>query len=724
MSWFDEQIRLRKQMDDQSFAASLREAAGTVMGGETPYMRDDRVLTGSALEKVLAYYHLTYRPAPDSIKGLEEQLEYILHPQGMMYRRIKLTDGWQKDATGAFLGFSKEDGSPLALIPSGLFGYRCYDPAKGTSSRVTGSSSRQLQRDAYCFYRPLPQRKLSIPMLFRYILGCLRTSDIVVITLVSLLATLIAAQIPSLTALLFGIVVDSKQIQVLFALAVFMVCVQASSLIVSTGSTLITGCVQTRLQLSVESAVMMRVFSLPAGFFREYNSGEISSRMTSVNSLCSSLVSAVLSTGITSLVSLIYIGQIFRFTPALVMPSLMIILVTVAFSVLVMIMETKRQKRIMEQEAKTTGMSFALLNGIQKIRLAGAEKRAFAHWAEYYNKTVRERYRPPFILKVQSVITNGIGAVGLIVLYAIAIGAGVTVSEYMAFNAAYGMVMGAFTSLVSVVMVFARIKPVLDMARPILEAEPETQERKQVVTNLRGHIEMNNVTFGYTPNGPKVIENMSLRISAGEYVAIVGPSGCGKSTLMRLLLGFEKPERGGIFYDGRPLEQIDLKSLRRKIGTVMQSDSLFNDSIYANIALSKPTLTMEEAWEAAEMADIANDIREMPMGMFTMISEGEGGVSGGQKQRLMIARAIAPKPSILIFDEATSALDNISQKKVTDALDGLNCTRIVIAHRLSTIRSCSRILYLGNGHVLEEGTYEELMEKNGLFADMVARQQI
>ena len=235
---------------------------------------------------------------------------------------------------------------------------------------------------------------------------------------------------------------------------------------------------------------------------------------------------------------------------------------------------------------------------------------------------------------------------------------------------------------------------------------------------------MNNVTFRYTANGPKVIDNMSLKIAAGEYVAIVGPSGCGKSTLMRLLLGFEKPERGGIFYDGRELDQIDLKSLRRKIGTVMQSGSLFNESIYANIALSAPSLTLEEAWQAAETASIADDIRAMPMGMFTMISEGEGGISGGQKQRLMIARAIAPKPSVLIFDEATSALDNIAQKKVTEALDALHCTRIVIAHRLSTIRSCSRILFLGDGRVLEEGTYEELMEKNGLFADMVARQQV
>ena len=296
--------------------------------------------------------------------------------------------------------------------------------------------------------------------------------------------------------------------------------------------------------------------------------------------------------------------------------------------------------------------------------------------------------------------------------------------DYMAFNAAYGMVMGAFTSLMSIAMVFARIRPVLHMAQPILDAQPETGEKKKVVTQLKGNIEMDSVTFRYEQNGPKIIDNLSLKIRAGEYVAVVGPSGCGKSTLIRLLLGFEKPERGSVFYDGRNIEQIDVKSLRRKIGTVMQNSGLFNESIYANIALSSNSLTLDEAWEAAEMACIADDIRAMPMGMHTMISEGQGGISGGQKQRLMIARAVAPKPSILIFDEATSALDNITQKKVTEALDNLKCTRIVIAHRLSTIRSCSRILYLGEGRVLEEGTYEELIEKNGLFAEMVARQQL
>lgn len=723
MSWFDEQIRQRKAEDDQVFREALLEAAGSVMG-ETMFTMDDRALTGGALERILRFYHLRYNEAPESIKTLEGQLEYILHPQGMMYREIRLKDGWQRDATGAFLGFLEESNTPVALIPTGFRGYRCYDPSSDQSWIVTKKSAARLKKEAYCFYRPFPQKKLDIPELFKYILGCMRPMDFLLVFAVTLMTTLVGKLVPKLTNMLYGSVLDHKSISVLMAMAVFMICVKVSQLTITTGSQLISSCVQMRLDLSIESAAMMRVLSMPPSFFREYSSGDLSSRMQSVSSLCSALVSAVLSSGLTSLVSLLYVTDIFRYTPALVVPSLAIIALTIGMSVLTLVLETSRQKKIMEQEAKTMGISFALVNGIQKIRLAGAEKRSFAHWANSYNRSAQLLYNPPMVLKINAVINEAIRLGGTIALYAIALGGAVTMKDYMSFNAAYGMVMGAFSSLVGVVMVFARIKPVLDLASPILNTIPETKEQGEVLTSLKGSIEMNNVTFRYVKDGPKIIDNMSLKIHAGDYVAIVGPSGCGKSTLMRLLLGFEKPEQGGIFYDGRNLAKINLQSLRRRIGTVMQQGGLFNDSIYANIAISAPSLSMEDAWKAAEIACIADDIREMPMGMHTMISEGQGGISGGQKQRLMIARAIAPKPSILIFDEATSALDNIAQKKVTEALDSLNCTRIVIAHRLSTIRSCSRILYLGNGRVLEEGTYEELMEKKGLFAEMVERQQI
>ena len=284
--------------------------------------------------------------------------------------------------------------------------------------------------------------------------------------------------------------------------------------------------------------------------------------------------------------------------------------------------------------------------------------------------------------------------------------------------------MGAFTALSGVALSIAQIKPILEMAEPILKTEPESSENKTMVSSLKGNIELSNVYFRYNENMPYVVDGMSLKIRAGEYIALVGRTGCGKSTLLRLLLGFEVPERGAIYYDGKDMSKLDLRSLRRRMGVVTQDGSLFQGDIYSNIVISAPQLSLQDAWEAAEIAGIADDIRAMPMGMNTILAEGQGGISGGQKQRLMIARAVAPKPKILMFDEATSALDNRTQKQVSDALDRMKCTRIVIAHRLSTIRNCDRILVLDQGRILEDGTYDELIAKNGFFAELVERQRL
>ncbi len=279
-------------------------------------------------------------------------------------------------------------------------------------------------------------------------------------------------------------------------------------------------------------------------------------------------------------------------------------------------------------------------------------------------------------------------------------------------------------SFASIALTVANIKPILDMAKPILDAEPEVSEGKQVITRLSGGIELSNVSFRYTDSMPLVVDNLSLKIRPGQYVAIVGATGCGKSTLMRIMLGFETPQKGAVYYDGKDLSSIDLKSLRRKIGVVMQNGKLFSGDVFSNITISAPWLTLDDAWAAAELSGIADDIRAMPMGMHTIISEGSGGISGGQRQRLMIARAIAPGPKILMFDEATSALDNLTQKKVSESLEGLKCTRIVIAHRLSTIKQCDSIIFLEKGKIAEEGTFDELIAKNGKFAELVARQRL
>ncbi|MBQ0070583.1 MAG: ATP-binding cassette domain-containing protein, partial [Spirochaetales bacterium] len=292
------------------------------------------------------------------------------------------------------------------------------------------------------------------------------------------------------------------------------------------------------------------------------------------------------------------------------------------------------------------------------------------------------------------------------------------------FSVAYGMIFSAVLALVGAASSFAMIRPILKMVRPILETVPEIGEEKSVINRLRGGIELSNVSFRYSEDMPLILDDISLKIRSGQYVAIVGKTGCGKSTLLRLLLGFEKPKKGAVYYDGIDLQKIDLKSLRRKIGVVLQNGSLFQGSISENIAVSAPWLTMDEIWGAAELAGLKEDIEAMPMGMYTMVTEGGGGISGGQKQRLMIARAVASKPKILFLDEATSALDNLTQKHVSDALEGLKCTRIVVAHRLSTIRHCDRIIVLDGGRIVEDGTYDDLMAKKGFFSELVERQKI
>ena len=361
---------------------------------------------------------------------------------------------------------------------------------------------------------------------------------------------------------------------------------------------------------------------------------------------------------------------------------------------------------------------------MQKIKLAGAEKRVFAKWLGLYAEGAELQYNPPMFLKINGVISTAIGLVSNIVLYYLAVESRIDQSSYFAFTASYGMLMGAFTSVSGIALSAAQVQPILEMAEPFLKTVPETAENREIVTKISGGIELGHVSFRYSDDTPYILNDLSLKVNPGEYVAIVGKTGCGKSTLVRLLLGFEKPEKGAVYFDGKDINSLDLPSLRKKIGTVTQDAGLFQGDIYSNIVITAPELTLDEAWEAAETAGIADDIRAMPMGMHTIIAEGQGGISGGQRQRLMIARAVAPKPKMLIFDEATSALDNKTQKQVSDALDKMGCTRIVIAHRLSTIKHCDRILVLDGGSIVEDGTYDELIAQGGFFAELVERQRL
>ena len=527
-----------------------------------------------------------------------------------------------------------------------------------------------------------------------------------------------------LTRQLTGEVVTSQDINLFIVTSIYVVSAAVGQLLIQG----VQGYVNTRITVKVGKAIkeatMMRVLSLPASFFKKHNTGELTARFGSVISLANIIINGIFMTFVSFIMSLSYLFQLVGFASSLIAPVVIILLVTVGFNVLSAFVQRKHTAKTLEFNSKVTGVTYEMINGIQKIRLSGSEKRVFAKWANLYSKSAKLTYHPPLIICLSTAISLLITLAGNIVIYYIAASNNLDAGSYMAFVTSYGILSTAFASLASMTNVFASIGPVFDMARPILETEPEVSVGKLKLENVKGNIRLENVSFKYTDNGPLILNNLSLDIKEGDYVAIVGQTGCGKSTLVRLLLGFEKPLDGNVYFDDNNLNDIDLVSLRRNIGTVMQSGSLFHADIFSNIIISSPDMKEEDAWVAAEIANIADDIRAMPMGMKTIISEGQGGISGGQKQRIMIARAIVHKPKILIFDEATSALDNKTQKSITESIDKLNCTRIVIAHRLSTIKSADRIIMLEGGKIIEDGDYESLIKKNGKFAELVNRQRL
>ena len=724
MGWFDEQIEYRKRHEIEMLADTYDRLEYAVTGRRSRGVFQEGADISDALESLRKYFGIKDKEIPAKLKDFEAQLDFLLSSSDIMYRKVVLEPGWHKDAMGVMICVLKDSGAVITVLrnAAGRFVYR--DPATGRPVKVTSAEEKKIEEEAYCFYKPLPLEKIKTKDLFRYMAESLTGWDIASFAIAALAITGVGLIMPKLNHILMDQVISSGSFRLLAAVMSFLFFATVGSFLLTIIRELLLSRIRVRMEVNVQAASMMRVLSLPARFFKEYSSGELSQYLTYMNSLCSTLVDTIFSTSITGVFSLVYLTQIFSYARSLVVPSLVVTIATLALSLIANFMQASRNEEIMGLTAKERGLTLSLINGIEKIRLSGAEKRVFAKWMDLYTKEAGLKFNPPALIKLNTVFTTAISLAGTIVMYYVAVKSGVSVADYYAFNSAYAYISAAFGAISMAAMAAATVKPSLDIIRPLMDAEPEKHVGRETVSQITGQIEISHVTFRYEKEGRKILDDLNLTIPARQYVAIVGKTGCGKSTLMRLLLGFEKPEKGAIFYDRKDMNALDPASLRKCIGTVMQEGDLFGGSIFENITISAPQLTLEDAWKAAEIAGIADDIRAMPMGMHTVLQEGGGGISGGQRQRLMIARAVAPRPKLLLLDEATSALDNITQKQVSEALDAMKCTRIVIAHRLSTIRHCDRILVLDGGKIAEDGTYEELIEKNGIFADLVARQRL
>ena len=723
MGWFEEQVKQRKKLDAKTFEDSFKSLAGIHVKNQKK-LSDNEIRENFAISQILNYFHHQMVDIPTGVIKFKDKLNYVLGHFGIEYHKVELTGEYVNEHNSPLLIYTLIGDIPIILFPTKNNQYYYIHYGTGKKVYIDAALIHRLEIDAISFYRPLPNKGASIKEYVKYVGKSVRPLDLILLIIFAAAASGVGLLLPWLTQKLTGDVVMKQDMKLFIMVSIYVVATATGLLLVRAIQSYINSRIMLKIQRSVQEATMMKVLNLPTSFFKKYNTGELSVRFASVNSLTTMIISGVFMTLVSVVMSLAYLFQLIGFASVLIPVVIVILIVTSGFSIMISLIQKKYTTQSLALSSKESGVTYEMINGIQKIRLSGSEKRVFAKWANAYSKSAQVKYHPPLILRMSSAIALLITLLGNIAIYFVAAKNNISVGNYMAFVTGYGTLSAAFSSLTAMVGVITAIKPTYDMARPILETETESAQNKIVLESVKGHIQLENISFKYVDNGPMILDNLSLDIKEGEYVAIVGQTGCGKSTLVRILLGFEEPLNGRVLVDGNDIKDIDTSSLRRRIGTVLQNGTLFHADIYSNIIISCPTVSQEDVWAAAEIADIAKDIREMPMGMKTVISEGQGGISGGQRQRIMIARAIVHHPKILIFDEATSALDNKTQKNITESINKLNCTRIVIAHRLSTIKSADRIIMLEGGKIIEEGSYESLIAKKGKFAELVERQRL
>ena len=719
----EEQIKTRLQHDEDVFSDAFVSLSEVITERELfgMFSESRKETSDEALEELLAFYGFKMRvKVPASVTDPEEYLDYVLNPTGIMRRAVTLNQEWYKNAFGAFL-VVLDDAYTAALIPS-IRGYQCISPGTGERFTVTKKNAGRIGSAAICFYSPLPEKSLTLKDMVKHVASAVEAGDILKIMLFSAVLTLVTMLTPYITRYLFDNVALQMRPAPLYSVFVLIICTYIATAILRIGKGLAVFGISDKADAVLSSSIMMRVLNLPPSFFKKYTAGNLYSTIEYSKQIASSFILFIFDIGIALLMSILYIIQIWTFSPLLAVPSFIIAASLAVFSVISFLFQKNWNKEIQQTAAEEYGFLISMMNGIQKIRLSGSEKRLFSQWADIYKERAQLTYNPPVILKHHTTFTTFLTLAGSFLLYFCALRSKIDPAVYMGFMASYGLLSAAFLNLSESMPEVSAIKAQLEQLQPILEEVPESASTKRTVKQLSGRIDVNKVSFRYMDSQPRVINRLSLSVKPGEYIGIVGKSGCGKSTLMRLLLGFEKPQRGSVSYDSIDLNSLEPRSLRRQIGCVLQDEGLFTDSIRANITLTNPFATDEEVWEAARLAGIEEDIKAMPMGMKTLVFDSSGTISGGQKQRILIARALIGKPNILFFDEATSALDNNTQKIITDTLASLDCTRIVIAHRLSTVRQCDRIVMMENGQIIEEGTYDELMERKGRFAELVERQ--
>ncbi|MDZ8106208.1 MAG: NHLP bacteriocin export ABC transporter permease/ATPase subunit [Nostoc sp. DedQUE12a] len=730
-----QRLEARENLNQQVTAEALGELASPLMAAKADFFQEGipLLVAAGAVGKAIGM-KISAPGKSEDLERLENPLEAIARSSRLRLRQVLLRDNWWQQDCGPLVAYLQQDekAHPVALLPISANRYELYNPIAQTRIPVDAEIAARVVPIAYMFYRSFPDKALSVFDVVKFALAG-RSKDLLIILIAGVVVSLLGMLTPQATAILIdNAIPDSDRnslIQVglglllaAFATALFRL-VQGFSLLR----------LETTSDASTQAAMWDRLLNLPVSFFRQYTTGDLLSRTNSVSQIRRELGSTILIQLITSLFAFLNLGLLFYYSPELSLIAVAICVVTIAVTTISGLILVRKVHPLLEIEGNIFGQVVELINGISKLRVAGAQKRGFAFWSKNYSRQIKlelstQQVEDAVALfnTVMPTLTSGIlfwFTVQLLMKAEMTGTAGLSIGTFLAFNSAFGTFVGGATGMSNTLTDIIQIIPQWKRAQPIVQMLPEVQQNKADPGKLMGRIAVDRVCFRYRKDGPLILQDVSIYAEPGEFIALVGGSGSGKSTLLRLLLSFETPEEGSIYYDGQDLSGLDVSAVRRQLGVVLQNGKIMSSSIFDNLA-GGARITLDEAWEAAKMAGFADDIDAMPMGMHTVISEGGGNLSGGQRQRLLIAKALVLKPRILLFDEATSALDNRTQAIVSESLDKLQVTRIAIAHRLSTIRNADRIYVLEAGKIVQQGSFDELAFKEGLFAQLMQRQMV
>jgi ABC-type bacteriocin/lantibiotic exporter with double-glycine peptidase domain len=695
----------------------------TMKNGPLPKKDSSSYTISEAMNIILKHYKMKEVALPAGMADEKESMEYILKVSGLIKRDVLLDGKWWKSYSAPLLVKTKENGYRV-LLKTLSESYSYYDLKDGRMKKVTKHNFELFGEKAIYFYKPLPPGGLTIRDLLNYLVGTVSPMYIITITLGAVLAALFGIAFPIVNKYIYDIIIPSGNYNDMFSVFILLAGIALSSFLLSIVRRLSAEGLISKTKLAFEGATFHRLLNLPYSFFNAYPSGELTNYLLSVGLLIDVLINVILTLFYTIIFSVAYLIQIKILAPNLFLPAFIVFFVLLFLVLIFVGNEHRLQKKNFKLSAELFGFVNQMIKGIEKIKLCGSEIYAFTNWGKRYNEKVKIYYHKRILFLVEEAMFTIIISLGVLMFYIGASPGNISPSSFIAFNIAYMAMVTVMIKLAQCAQGIALILPIINSTMPIYRQETESFRGGGRIIEPKGSIQVQNLSFSYEDDDEPVINNISFEIKKGEYIGIVGEAGCGKSTLLKLLLGLEKAKKGAVYYDEIDINDVDLISLRQKIGTVMQNQKLVHDSIFYNIAAGNKNISMEEARQAAETAGIAQDINEMPMGFLTVISEAGGGISEGQAQRIMIARAIVNKPNILFFDEATSALDNTTQGIVISQLEKFKCTRIAIAHRLTTVRKCDRIIVIGRGEIVQQGNYDALINEEGLFKLLAKRQAL